>query len=358
MTKHRRATASFVALLVAMSVAIAAFSGGAAALSSTSITATDTAAGTATDHTITTTVDASGSVKTIVVTYDSANVELLEKDDVAVTYSSTDQTVGSISTVNASAVKITLDSAVSVSSTNNLEVAFTGEHVVNPYSTGSEQVRLTTQDTNGDDLATTTATFTVTKAGADTTVVVSSRSDDLETDTETVLGFDLPAVAGFGGQDFARYESDDIPVNGSASNATVTFAYADSNAQDRLEDATDGVSDGEWAPKVLMTADSTPVFVFADEAPDFIDEDEDTYAIYNTSSENVELHLGDDYDEEDEIGGTTINANKGLLAQLSVYGASAVPGIGADGLMGYFGVGSGMLFGAGLLVFGRPRIAA
>lgn len=150
--------------------------------------------------------------------------------------------------------------------------------------------------------------------------------------------------------DKATYDKEDVPINGSGSNVTVHFA--NSTAQSALDTKVGDLAAAGWAKGVTMQADDNPVRAYVDEAPDDVD-DESSYAVINTNDNDIRLHTGDDFEDEDEIDSLSVTANAGFMEQFEVYG------LGLSGLdtssFSLFSSGSVMSFSGLFLFFGGRR---
>lgn len=346
-------------LLVAL-VALSAIAGGAAALTSTDLSAdaqsttTEVAASDAVNYNVSAQLDGSdsGTLETIVLDYDATNVERIEETDVTVGVKGSEQDVASIDVVNETAVRVELVNGVSVDASNNdgFYVNTTGQPYIAPAEQGTEPVSIGIEDGGGDLVDEGSASIDVGAPTADSVAVISDRGA-LETETETFLGYEVPNIAGFGGQDFGTATPGETAVNASDDNATITYDVLSEDYNDRLSAAADGAEDEDWVPAIIATENGDPVRVYLDNASS---DASGTYAVYDSDADEVVLHLGDDdYDGETTISDFEVVANKGWIPQLQTYGSSVVTnGFGFDMSMT---LGMGSLAGLAL-VGGRRRL--
>lgn len=94
------------------------------------------------------------------------------------------------------------------------------------------------------------------------------------------------------------YETDDVGI--ADDNTTVEVHDLTTDGPDAFDDAADETDDGDVILDASAGVDGLPVFLFDGEADDdLVDEDDDTYAVYDGGVTYVELGA-DDYDGDDE----------------------------------------------------------
>jgi len=163
---------------------------------------------------------------------------------------------------------------------------------------------------------TTTQNFTLENDGKRTFLVLEDSevgsSGLAELASETTFGYQLPWNT-----DVATIDQS-VPINGSGTTATIDVE--NSTVAERFASSSEGAESSEWTMSTLATVDDEPVRVYADEAPD--DVDGETYIVHDTSSDELEIHFGDDV--SGESADVWMVANKGWTSQLQHYGLSAL----------------------------------
>ena len=137
-------------------------------------------------------------------------------------------------------------------------------------------------------------------------------------------------------------------VESGGSNATTTFALANTSVADRVSQSHEDATREEWVSSTLMTVDGEPVRVYDTTAPDDVANGSSTYAVYRSSTNEIVLHYRDDYSAGDQVD-VVLNANKGYIAQFRVYGVQ-LPGKLQSVLQGMPFVLSGLA----LIALGMP----
>jgi hypothetical protein len=92
------------------------------------------------------------------------------------------------------------------------------------------------------------------------------------------------------------------------SNTTHTFDLANETADDSWNATTDAdTQSGDWLPLTRLSAEDAdgdthyiPVFANAKGDWDYLDDNE-SYAVYDTSSDEVTVNLGDEFEDSDEV---------------------------------------------------------
>lgn len=176
-------------------------------------------------------------------------------------------------------------------------------------------------NTSADNPDTTNATVYV--EGVPGRSVVYANANTLGDDNFDVLttGFQIETLGWtlFGGEDKTESTAEDVAINGSDS--TVTIHYANSTAVDTLDTSVGDLSAEAWSKSTIvsLSSDDTEktVKTYVDAAPDDVD-DEDTYAVVDTSSNDVTIYTGDEFEDADEID-ATVNANAGWIDQFTAY---------------------------------------
>ncbi|APX00201.1 DUF2808 domain-containing protein (plasmid) [Halobiforma lacisalsi AJ5] len=149
MTNLKRVATLFMTAMLALSVVGVAFTGGAAAITAPTVTATDDGTGATTDHTISTDYDNtdSPSLQEIQIDYEAGDVSGLGADDVTVSIAGTDETVSAVEAADDTTLTVTLDATVTLSDTDTIEVTLSG--VENPHNAGSYDVGVELFDDTG-----------------------------------------------------------------------------------------------------------------------------------------------------------------------------------------------------------------
>lgn len=136
--------------------------------------------------------------------------------------------------------------------------------------------------------------------------------------------------------DFSELDVDDRAINGSGDEVVVVFkngTVADDAANAVASDAEDG--DPIFGMTLVLEGDETtmPIRVYDEEIPDDVDEDDDTYGIYQEGGiggeDGIEIHVGDDFDDDDEVAVTGIlNAGRWASFQHRIATTDFVLGLG------------------------------
>lgn len=100
-------------------------------------------------------------------------------------------------------------------------------------------------------------------------------------------------------------------VNENTSEVLVTFS--DSDTQDAFEEAQTDASSGEWLPMASVEMDDETVPVFSEEADvDWVDTDEDTYAVVSSDGSTVTVHNAGELVEDTEEVDIVATGNKNI----------------------------------------------
>lgn len=186
--------------------------------------------------------------------------------------------------------------------------------------------------------------------------------DNLDTDEQDANVFQS-MIQGLDDDDIMDIHDveDDRDIDGEST--TVYVFLADSDVADDFDDAADHADDEDLLVTMTFTEtdDYTPYMVFLNEADDdLVDEDDDTYAVYDDSDDVLVLHLGeDDWDGEDEIEMLAANHHPGALDDVGFMdlrdaGYGHAPIAATFGILGPFSV----LAVLGFVIFTRRRDAA
>ena len=282
----------------------------------------------------------SSNTSVLQASYDSQNpkVEVLNADNETVkTYTASDmnQTGNGTSTYY-------YNTTISHDVWNNVEIS--------PGQNVTVHLRLT-NNTQAESPDTTNVTVHLDGAkGRTVRVVGSSLSDDVfstaSTGTFALVGTLDVGFLGWG-QDTSTYEADSgIPINGT--NSTVELHYANDSAVSSLATVADELDTNAWAKSIIVQSDSGPIKTYIGEAPDDVDSSA-TYAVWESSANDLVIHTGDNYEGETEISGLSVNGNAGFIDQIRAYGfGSALPDLNL-GLMAFGG--SSLSLGGAFLFF-------
>lgn len=154
---------------------------------------------------------------------------------------------------------------------------------------------------------------------------------------------------------------DEVGIAGD--DTTITIFIDESDVSDDFADAADHADDEDLLVTMTFTEtdDYQPFMVFLnDPDDDLVDEDDDTYAVYDDSDDVLVIHLGeDDWDDEEEIELLAANHHPGALDDIGFTDLrdadfGHAPIAAAFGIMGPFGV----LAVLGFVIIPRRRDAA
>ncbi len=205
-------------------------------------------------------------------------------------------------------------------------------------------------NTSAENPDTTTATVTLAATNERTVVYAGdtfTSSSTFEELTENrIAGFAMPLdISTFASEaNIADIEQDNVAVDGD--NTTVTYVLSASNASDPFDEAASNAEDSERLESQLWINGNAHAIYQAGSVPDDV-ESSDTYGVYDSSADTLEINVGEDYEDESSLDIEMMgNKEYGILTQLTAeFGPlSSVPMIGA----------SAALF----LVAGRRRLAA
>lgn len=201
---------------------------------------------------------------------------------------------------------------------------------------------------------------TFNNTGDRTVVYAGDHFRDTDDFTEKQGGF-----AGFFAKDISEIDDDDVTVDGDKT--TVYYKLANGTIHDPFDDATTDASSEDWLIAQQLYVDGVPTKVFYDEAPDSVD-DEDTYGVYNSDDEVVEINLGDEHSDADDVDVKLVGNNRygpqtiaGQVAPFignenTVFSFSDIGETFGTNALGFLMPG-GFLGAFGLLI-GRNRIGA
>ncbi|WP_135823077.1 hypothetical protein [Halostella litorea] len=194
------------------------------------------------------------------------------------------------------------------------------------------------------------------------TVAANDEIVTLDTDGFTIETFNLSLMQ----DDYAQFEQENVPINGSGSD--VIIHYANETSVNALEQSTTDYDSGEWVKRTLVEAETSDgesirVPAYKNELPDDVDAQSDTYALIDTSDNTIRTHAGDEFEDDTEIEAVGVRANDDALAYLQFYQSKFFGlSLGLEslnftfdfgGLMSLTG-GTGALLGSAVL-FGRPE---
>lgn len=178
-------------------------------------------------------------------------------------------------------------------------------------------------DSTVDDPDTTNVTFYIESVDGRTVINVAEPQigdDAIATVKEagySVLGVDTDIeMAGLWAPE-AIFDQGSVAVDGNGS--TIKYALANDSVAERFGQSADDASSGDWVKSTVLTVDGTPVKVFDESAADDVDENVDTYAVYENDSDDVTVYLGEDYENETTVD-VHMAANKGIIGQWGTYG--------------------------------------
>ncbi|WP_227134582.1 hypothetical protein [Halorubellus salinus] len=114
-----------------------------------------------------------------------------------------------------------------------------------------------------------------------------------------------------------HFTAEDVSVNGSGS--TVSVDMANSTANDRLGSSLEDLTDSNWDKSTLITLktdDGKTLVKGYTELPDDVNASTDTYALIDESSGDVDIHLGEDFDDTNSLTEVRVRTNVGLAPQM------------------------------------------
>lgn len=191
----------------------------------------------------------------------------------------------------------------------------------------------------------------------DSMVNNSEQADVVDATERSVAGFSLDD------EHYTSVTLDERDINGSDTDVVVVIA--NDSAQDDWDDVVSEKEDGDRIWVSLTVADGQGVPLYYEEAPDHVDEADDTYATYEEDvggEPAIIYHLGDDFDDEDNIEAETwndvrtlgIGGLEGFNRLQNAYGLTAATE-GRFGVGESLAAGGGFIVGMSLVVFGIPR---
>lgn len=233
------------------------------------------------------------------VTYETTTEEVSEDD--------LEDVVLNISKDGHEYLELTLDDAADIS---NEDVASEGVHVTFQIdhddlwqlpgeAEEDTAANVTVVEIDADDEVITDSTeeFEVTFEFDETRTVLDARTDAFDNNDvgaaidseDTTVG--LLSIVGFG-DDVTQFTLDQ-QESIAGSNTTVIVPLQGDMASEYSDAADDGDA-GDWIGGVAVAADGMPAFLYADEAGEHVDDDADTYVVYDTSNDALHFELGDD----------------------------------------------------------------
>lgn len=175
--------------------------------------------------------------------------------------------------------------------------------------------------------------------------------DDADVDAETVV--ELTSEEGFSVADFnitsgSDFSEIDQTRDIDGQNTDVVLVFSNDSVASDYSNAVDGLEEGDYVWGAATSLEDTPAVVYYKEAPDHVDEDDDTYGVYKEDiggQPGIVYNLGDDFEGETTVD-ITAYGNVGKLlgdnSAASVYGYQTVF-FGTDGALSM----SGVIFPAG-----------
>lgn len=144
-------------------------------------------------------------------------------------------------------------------------------------------------------------------------------SDDAGEDGPLTLGSNGYQPLGFsiGVDEYATYDAEDVPINGT--NSTITVKYVNESTISRLDTTTEGLSDAAWASGVMVKADGTWYKTYVNSVPDSANTSR-SYAIVDPSSNTVTFHAGDGFDGETQVDDFQVKTTTDWGDQWGAYG--------------------------------------
>lgn len=188
------------------------------------------------------------------------------------------------------------------------EVTFT-VNVTHVFEDGAHE------DADDDDLVTEHLEFEDSVVFDDEYALVYVDEPDSEEMYEAGL-FSLDTVAFWASSDEIPIQSYDESVGIVDSNTTIHVYDATDNGTDAFGEVMDDLDDGDIAFGAAATVDGSPAAVFYESADsDLVDEDDDTYVVYDGT--HFEVNLGaDDFDEDDDEVEVFVDSQNALDAGL------------------------------------------
>jgi len=204
---------------------------------------------------------------------------------------------------------------------------------------GTTTVDIKVYETETADTPNATATVTL-EATNERTVVRTGESFTNSNSFETgqfieVAGFNIAeSLPVIDSADKADIEQDNVAVDGD--NTTVTYVLDDANASDPFDAAADSAGAEERLESQLWI-NGNPHAIYAEgEVPSDVDSNA-TYGVYDATSDEVTIHVGDDYADQTSLDVHMVgNDDYGLVTHLAEFGFLSdvsMPSLGSGMLM-------------------------
>ncbi|WP_323677608.1 hypothetical protein [Halorubellus sp. PRR65] len=140
------------------------------------------------------------------------------------------------------------------------------------------------------------------------------RVDDHLISTTDIVTFETDGIMGYFEDKTTSFTAENVAINGS--NTTIGVNMVNSSAQSRLGSSLESVTGANWDKSTLITlttSDDEEVLVKGyTELPDDADTNE-TYAMIDESSNDVTIHLGEEFDGDTSVEEVSVKTNVGWV---------------------------------------------
>jgi hypothetical protein len=171
----------------------------------------------------------------------------------------------------------------------------------------------------------------LTAAGGYSQLWLGSAAADQGVLSFATAGIDIPFAGTLSENNYSEIERESVAINGSGS--TIEVSVANSTTASNFDTAFDAVDTGDWALSAPVEVDGDLHKTFLNEAPDDIDSSS-TYGVYDASSEELTVYVGDEYEDTDSVD-LNVQANNapGIFETITGYGINNVSRLSVSGLL-------------------------